>query len=69
MLCCAVCCVLLQLGGLDALKSATLLSWLKDAGFYAMKNVTVDVSSPSIARTAVEQAWLHLLFLWDLLLG
>jgi hypothetical protein len=28
---------------LDVLKSATLLSWLKDAGFYAMKNITVDV--------------------------
>jgi len=28
--------------GLDALKSATLLAWLKDAGFYAMKNVTTE---------------------------
>ena len=43
--CPAVCVppVSLQLN-LDALKSATLLSWLKDAGFYAMKNVSFDVS-------------------------
>jgi len=31
--------------GLDALKSATLLSWLKDAGFYAMKNVSFEGNS------------------------
>lgn len=43
---CCVCSsrVALQLN-LDALKSATLLSWLKDAGFYAMKNVSFDVSA------------------------
>lgn len=41
--CLPACASHLQLG-LAELKSATLLSWLKDAGFYAMKNFTLDVS-------------------------
>jgi len=50
-----VVCACLQLG-LDALKSATLLAWLKDAGFYALKNVSTDVSvgSPS-TRVCTQQ--------------
>lgn len=32
----------------DQLKSATLLSWLKDAGFYVAKNVTADGGSLTV---------------------
>lgn len=53
----------LQLG-LDGLKSATLLSWLKDAGFYALKNVTVEVregkeAAGLCARTLLSRVELH----------
>jgi len=37
--------------GLDALKSATLLAWLKDAGFYAIQNAT-DANGTTVINLA-----------------